>query len=609
MEAEETEKVEYPFLGKLSDLRDCIERDWKNMDVVRQRATDNWRMVAGHNFGKNGEPERVPVNHALKLFLVLSRHLVAKNPDPDTNTDLTALKATAEKLRYALRIVGEDIHVGKFMRRMAEIAAVEGTSVKYTATTLPFGAKRQKRWVGDTPHLTALSLSNWCVDGLAEDWADITYMCHWYTVPAATLLKSDDLTKEQKREISGSVDDCSRVDNEDGTERPSAISNNNETGNVQYVPHVWLCHVYHPLNDMISVHLAPTGPGTISEKPLFFGDYDGPQNGPYSVGPYTVLRYIILEGNLLGMSLLAPITDLTIAANDLLSKSLESELNRKDLVLGRYSSDEDMEKIVNAPHMGMVSIKTESGDFKQVTFGGQTETAQVLGITMANGINYMTNLEALSASGPAADTLGQEDMLRSAAAAEISDMTFATYELGDAVMQDLKYYICTDPAFSMKIGFDVFGEKFQTELTAKELEGKFADINVSVKMDSMRRRSREQRAKDMEYMATNLILPMQPIWSQQNKVFDAVGFLTKYAALRGEESELQAMFTGDDPLYDEQPRVPAEQASRFSSPPPREQIRRSVPVQTTRGANANLQALLMGGAKKMQGGQIAAVGS
>lgn len=585
-------------MGDITALQSCVEGDWLAMQVFRESRVESMELIKGFDYGRSlEEQDRTPVNTMLRLLLVLRQRLVANNPTIDVYSIYQSLRKTMSKMQKALRIVSENMRLESWMERAASEAIVSGTGVLYMGVDSPFGPRSYRPWVGDVPYLKLVTLDDFIVDMRSEDLEDITYIGHWFRIPAPLLAQSGFFRNSDELDAVKPYVRTAR--NPDGSWRGRGLSSDDTADSTEYMPHVSLFHCYLPFEGKVCIFAAPDGPGSFEGEPIITREWDG--SGRNCTGPYHILRYIEIEQNLLGLPLVSLVKDLHIAKRDLTNKILTRTLDEKDLFITEAGNEKDSDMIRDAEDMSVVSLQKLPPDPKPVHLGGVNQPSIAVNMIADEEINKMSfNLEALSGTGRSADTARQEGMISAAANVQVSDFEKKTYKFGDNLVDGISWYMMHDPNFAITVYYELDGIPYPSVLYSRELEGHYDKMNFSIRLGSLQPKTNAVLAEELKDLFMGVVVPMAPILAQTGEAPNVREFLKEYARLTGREGHLNSLIMTGVPLFTEQPemsmapmRIPGQKpatAPRTNTGP------------TGKGFRQNMMAYALGGEGASIGG-------
>lgn len=575
------------------DFAEQFANDFNRMKPYREVHDENLDHFTGPKYGnKNGTGFRVPLNYIQLAVRIYTRLITAKNPDWLVTTPHRALKPLASKLRQADRYLMQRLKFNKAVGRCVQNAMFSVGFMKVGIRQPSESMLGQIPFPGGEIFNTPFGIHDAAMDMDAECPEELSYMANRYVVPLEYAIQLPWLDGKSKRRLER-LAGRSKAEVNEG--RPAQEETDGSSTNISFMDWVALWDCWFPYQNRMKTFVEESAAETgadlfIHPTPLVDRPWRGPDRGPFKM-----LSFIDVPGRLMPVPVVSWMEDLHIAINDAYNKLTTQGLNEKTVTAFPMAAAADAVRLQSAPDGH--GIRVDNAQLiKQLKMGGVSQPlmAYVLHATQSFS-DLGGNIESLGGLAPQADTLGQDQMIRGASAAQISEMNDKTEEFTQDIMRDNNLYLMTDPLIDLPLTKRVFGIDIPTRLTSEEMDGHFLDMNFNIEPYSMQNLPPGMRVKAItDVMA--LMQPYQQLMMQRGTIPDPVEAARLVGRYLGIEDELSDIFTSLEPMTDQEPTGPLPE--KFGGKPAettRNYVRTSRTSATTRGKRSAMMSTMLGG--------------
>jgi hypothetical protein len=544
-----------------------------------------WRTDAGR--------KPVPANMLALTVRTYLRNLAARSPAAQVRAHRRELRPKAKSFEVALTQLLREIDAESAIRRCVfdAIFSVGVAKVGITEST----RAESEGWLHDSgqPFLDSIDLDDLLIDMDAPRWEAMRYVGNRYRLPVDVARASRLFRKGDP------VPDWISDRNEQGDSRVSAVST--ESGSFDErkpEPTVELWDIWVPRRKAVLTFRAGAN-GDIDGDPVRTVDWDGPEEGPY-----VDLTFGEMAGSPMPVPPISEILDSCDLLNRLWRKMGRQADRQKTITLVAAGADEDGNRIVQTDDGDTVRVDRPEAT-REARFGGVD--AQTLGfaVQVRDLVSYLAgNLDAMAGLGSSAETLGQEEIIKSSSSQKIQDMQASTYRFAKRILKSLAAWCWYDPRREWTVSKPLGNSGITVESRfspADREESEFVEIELDVRPTSMQDASNDQRLRALTTTFRDFVMPMQPALQAQGLDVDLTGFLKNVADLTNVPEIAEMVVPSGSP-----PQDPDSMASEASGRPSgegpgkpsvtrREYVRRSVPSGGTRSARDQVMATAMMG--------------
>ena len=571
-------------LSDRTRLTTSIQYSRQRLSAARESKLDTVKQFVGAHYSTDGAKDKVPVNFLELAVQIYKRHLSASIPTVIVTTPYGALRGVAEVFQLALTHLMKEIAFGETMDAVVMDALFNVGMVKCGVT----GADDVE--IGGFLHETGqpfadpVDLDDWVHDMTVKRWEQIGYCGDRYRMDFEGLMDSKDY------DTSGSpiAATGARPMNEDGTDRVESMGQGPQASENEYRKTVEAWDIWVPDSELIFTMIADEdGQPNPARNPLRIVEWEGPE-----IGPYHRLAYGRVPSNTMPLPPTAIIKDLHDLANRLFRKVGRQAERQKTIAGTRGGADEDGNRILDANDGTMIRLD-DPNSTKEYKFGGAEPTTLALLAQLREWIVWFGgNLDALGGLSAQAETLGQEQILRSGATQRILDMHDRTVEFSNGIVESLGDYLWYDPLVDMPLVRHLQGTKVDIPVRFNDdiREGDLIDFNLSVQEFSMQNRSPAERLQTIGQVLERWIIPLGPQMEAQGLVPDFTRMMEIVARYSG-TPELEEILT-----FSDKPMLNPSGGDRGRQSPvtTRNTVRRNVSGMTRSGQDNVMGRLLQG---------------
>lgn len=557
-------------------LREAVRIAQHRLSPFRESRLDFIREYAGHHYGNDPTPEKVPTNFIELAVNIYTRALAAHAPQVLASTPVLQHKPLARKLELATNKVMEDIC---FESELIDTVM----DALFCVGVLKVGLRDDGQ--DGQPYAQHVDFDDLIIDMGARRWDEVSFIGNRYRLPLEDVLANEAFDADV-REALDRMDDPREMYNEVGDEMAQSIAMGEPQEGEEYEKHIDLIDLYLPREQLLVTYA-----DEYENKPLAARPWRGSPRGPYHW-----LSFFRVPANIMPLAPVSVWYDLHLLANHLFRKIGRQAERQKTLGVAQQGSEVDGRRIRDAADGELVMVDNV-GSVGQMSFGGVDNGTLAAFLQTKDQFNWFAgNLETMGGLGPQADTLGQEELLHSSASARLTDMQETVISFTKKAVQDLAGYVWNHPTRSYDVQYQHRHYTIPMSLTPGERQRvPLSAINVKIEPYSMQHRPPQARVRTLTQVFTQLVLPMLPMLEKQGIVPDLEGFLrTIGRLLHLDELEEVLMFTGDAPGMAEgggEDRNRPRQAPNTT----RTNVRVNRPGATRSGKDQVLSQILSGG--------------
>lgn len=441
---------------------------------------------------RGGDAKASPINLIYQAATTLIPNLVFNDPRAKIDTDLLAYRDYAELLGLAVDHTARKIKLRETLRAAIMDAifmagfiktglAVGDDVLQFDGSTVPIGR----------PYAERVDPDDMILDPMARTWDEQAFIGNRYRVDADHVAELGVLDPDELMKLASRYDDRSKL----GAEKLSGDKSSEYTDIARYVD---LVDIYLPHEGLVCT--IPFDGGGSSTKFLAQAPYAGPETGPYHM-----LGFTPVSDNLLPVAPVSIWYDLHVLGNRIARKlARQAEANKRVLA---YQGDaiDDAQRIAEAEDGE--AIKVEDVDkVKEVNYGGATDDSYKWMSWVKGAFSEQAgSIELLQGVNTNAPTATQAEMLNANASVRLGDMQSEVYFFTGAVMDDIKFWIHTDPLLELPLARRVNGQEQQAVVSPDVRVGEWADFHLKTKPYSMTRADPQTTTRRRLEFATNVI--------------------------------------------------------------------------------------------------------
>ncbi len=462
--------------------------------------------VVGRHYSGGGSQDRVPVNFLELIVNIYSRQLMAHRPAALITTRQPELRGFASVFEAAVNDAITEAKLEDTLRIAVINAMFCMAPVKVGIASDPAGEHDAGRLYAD-----CISLDDWVHDMTARSRMGWQFCGNRYSMRLDVAKENQDFDATARAKLTATSEGDQIQDM--GEKRSSAIGRGRQSfhGESAFRERVELWDIWLP-DDRLLVTLADN-----VDRPLRIVEDDGPANGPYHV-----LGYSDVPDSQMPLAPVAILRDLHDLANTLFRK-IGRQAERQKTVLGIMDGgDADGERIVNA-NDGEVIKMLNPQNAKEYKFGGADPVTLALLLQVKDLASYFAgNLDALGGLSPQSRTLGQDELLASAASQRIADMQDRTLAFTTGIIRDFAWWEWTNPARERTVEQRIEGTDLVTtfQWTPETRRGDFLNYNFSVEPFSMAHSTPSMKLQGLVQYLQNIVFPALPLLEAQGKTLN-----------------------------------------------------------------------------------------
>jgi hypothetical protein len=570
-------KVDYDRLAK------AIENSRRRMLAFREKYAERVRQMVGWNYSDAGAALPQPINYMELGCGIYTRAIAARNPasfvkprrDPKLKPQAQILKAELDSTvnRMAMNITNQRWVKSALLSSMAVAKVGLGE-----AATVEIGGRKVR---AGRPFFDTVSLDNFVIDMGETRFDRATYMGDMYRLPLQVVTDSGIY-----KNVDGISPQIFKRQNETGEDKVQSIGSGQErTEDETYFDYANLLDVWLPLEGKVCTFLMDDNWCIINpSKPIRHVEWTGPQDGPYHM-----LSFGEVPDNIMSLPPLALLQDLNQAANTLYRKMLAQAERQKTMLGAPKSNVADLNRVMKGRD-GEAFAMDNPNAIKDVAVPGVDRGNIGFSVLLKDDINrFGGNLDQLGGLGTQAGTLGQEELLNSAASQRIQDMQSAMQGAVKKVLKSIAHYLHHDPLKNDTVFIRIPNTNIEItrQITPDDQAGDPSDFDFDIIPYSMQDRTPQQTIQAL-MQALNAIAPVSqmPGWN----VPKIVELWAEYANM----PELRDIYAVQSPEAMADGGGRSHEASPMAQNTTRRYIREGRSAANNQGRGANMAMAMMG---------------
>lgn len=514
----------------LSRLQEAIKKaETRDLSWARQRRKEGIDYFAGPYYGDRDVRPVEAYNYIRMGVEIYRRNLTRGVPQVYVTTLHDELKPTAAKLQGAVNQYAKKLRLHEVLRAtvtdamfMLGIVRV-GINPDYDLA----GKGLEPIQVGE-PYVERISFDNFVFDTRAASWDRVAFMGDAMWLRRSQVAATKGYNKKAVEELSqiGAPDQT-------GSGDPSVSSLSREmqeplddSGD----PFIKIWNVFMPR--------ANGGKGRIlifadrARCPLREMEWEGPASGPYCI-----LSLGAIPDNLLPSAIVPSWFDLQSVIAQLSSKVFDGAVNQKTIFAVQAGNEKEAETIRNVADRSLVSLQNPTM-VQPISFpGADPGTERALANVLVQADIQMGNLSTLGGLSAAADTLGQEQMLKSSANQAIQEIQQLTTEWIRDIMQAIAFHLFYNPMTDVPFMRTIHGLELTTldRFEGGKAKGDFLDFNFDVEASALGLRSPASDLANLRMFLAQDLPMLMPLLEQQGATINVRALIGKIADLSGLE--------------------------------------------------------------------------
>jgi len=572
---------------QISALNSDIEQSQKAKKPFDEQYVALVRKIVGKHYGTEGSSDNRPINMIETGVNTYQRLIASNNTQVMVDSMEEQLLPGAADLQEAMN--GElhrinvdeafnDVSLGALLRfGLMEVGIT-------TDDTPPDG----KGNLHDPGHVFAddVPLPEAVLDMKAKKWEQMRYIGHDYPVPLDWAKSNRNFRPEGRAKITAPQREPGQQDTD-----LNQLSSADGLATTEFEDVVNLRQIYLPRHQLVL---------TLYQNTLLnVVEWEGPEHGPYHG-----LGFGKVKGNIIPSGIIPSWHDLDDIANRTFCK-LADQIERQKTVTGVESADkEDGERLLRANDGDMVKIDNAKG-IVQINSGGANEQSLAAVMWIKQLWDFFAgNVTSLAGLGAMSRTVGQDQLAAGAANARIDDMRDRMMKFKQGVLEDIAFWMWTDPVRSYPIYKSVgqTGYGIASVWSPESRMGNFRDYKIRVNQFTERNSSPEEKAAELLKFVVEILPALMPAMQAQGIAIDAEFIIKELARCTNNPSLGRAvLYLNGEQLTrsgQSQAGMPANTTRTY------ERTSRPQPSQIGR-ENAMIQQMFNGGANADQLGQVA----
>lgn len=500
----------------LNQLYAAMKTSWSSLRPWRENRQQVIKNYVGSEWGAGPEgSKRVLVN---LLYLTAQTYMVAlasNRPRILITAEDLQLQPFSKRFQIAMNNLIKEIHLDKtlqdivldafFSIGIAKVYRASGNPMEIPNPAMPeepgFNAgpdqweqyRQIQQLIPGTvqvdpgrPMVERISLDDFGFDTQAERMHRARFQWHEYRVPKSVVEQDQRLDRKRVKEI-GVSSKWSRHTfdhfHESRTEDLTSQHVGHDMDDAE--PMVKLMDLYLPFEKKWAIMSADNG----KLVPLFVTDWDGHENGPFSI-----LGFDWTPDNPMPIGPAANLRQLHLLANALFRKHARQAERQKDVTA--YMGDEsDARQVKNAQDGGMVRMKNPDL-IQQLKYGGVDQITLAFSQIVDGVFSRMAgNLDAKAGLGPQSGTARQDELIHGSVSRSEAKMQQGTLEFVTDISERLGHMLWGDRALSLQGSIQEPGMLYPVDAswTPLDREGDLIQYGLTIEPYSMSFRSPQER--------------------------------------------------------------------------------------------------------------------
>lgn len=437
-----------------------------------------------------------PINMIYQAATTLVPNLVFRNPKCQIGTKYLSFRQYANLGAEATNHLVDEIRLRDTLRKVITDAIFmagfmkEGLGV--SGQTLDLDGFLHD--VGQ-PYADRVDPDDMVLDPIAREWEEQRFMGNRFTIELSALQESGLYSQEALEQLT------SRYEQWYLQNSAEALSGNRqqiESG--QLIKSVDLVELYIPSEGVIvTLPWLPTN--EVATDFLRIVDYAGPERGPYHM-----LGFAFVPDNILPVAPAYVWYDLHTLTNRIARKASRQAERQKSILAYESSAWQDAQEVADADDGETVRVDNVQA-IKEVAYGGTAEDCyRYIDWAKAQFSEMAMNIDMLSGTSTGEPTATQAQMVQANTDVRLADMREIVYRFTQDAMEQLFFFLHTDPLIEMPMVKRVKGgEEEQIVYSPEMREGDFIDYFLKVKPMSMARPDPNANTRRLIEFCSNVI--------------------------------------------------------------------------------------------------------
>jgi hypothetical protein len=497
----------------LTKLMDARRWSTARMEPFRRKNYVGIRELVGYNYSEDGTGDRVPVNLLELAINIYMRQLSAGTPTPSITSPRRELMPIAADFELAMMQATNDYPIKDTIQECV-------LNALFTVGIVKCGEDR------DGFFCIPVNLDDWVVDMSARRWEDRVFCGNKYRRFAEEVEQDKSLVKDARQHVIMAGDSSNTNEttgDEDSVASLSGVDNAlSETGEPRKRVTLWDLY-------LVQERKVITVSEDWSTGPLKVVDWD-----MWEEGPFFQLGYGKVPNNIIPLAPRTIMMDLHLLINALFRKMGRQAERQKTTTGYRGQAADDAKRIVDASDGEAILMDNPEG-VRQFVNPGVDPTTLAFSIQIKDLFTYLNgNLDALGGLSPQSGTLGQDELLRSAANQRIADMQERTVDFASKILNAMAYKEWHDPATDREVFKRIPGtdQGIVVNFDAKRRKGaEFSDFTVKAIPQSLTHTTPATKLQAIGNVFDRFIAPYIPMYEQNGLTIDFMGLIDVIARL------------------------------------------------------------------------------
>lgn len=516
-----------PYNEKDRDrLSRAVEASYRALEPYRKLVHGLVEEYAGSGYGKGARTQQeIYLNLMHQTVDAYTMALVANRPKVVVKTDIPSQNFFAKKLEKATNNLVKEIGLEYTLRAWVLDSFFCLGIIKIHMANSGLVQIEPDVWMDPgKPFASNVSLDNWVHDVSATKFEEVKFAGDMYRIPFSDLVDNPDIyDAEIVAELQPSTKSAA------SSERLESISRGQEVDNDEYEPMIDLADIYIPRDNMVyTFPLKNADTFSIAGPPVAKMPWNGPE-----FGPYKLLGFNDVPENIMPTSPASHLAAMSRLVNNIMRKQARRARTAKRIHMYTATAAPDAKRLQKSPDDDFVQVNNVK-ELGTMEIGGIDPTAQAFLIGTIEAYDRMAgNLTAMLGLGSQAETLGQEQLIHSAASKKEAQMQFRVLDGANRVVRDLAWMLWNDAVKTMPAQLPIEGasEEYAVDATwtPEDREGDFLDYNFDIDVHSMPYQSPQQRVQALTTLLTQIYAPLMPMLQQQGGMVDLQALTETYA--------------------------------------------------------------------------------
>ena len=525
--------------GRLSR---AVTSSYRSLRPFRELLRELVKEYAGPGYGRRDVRPEQYLNLLNQAVDAYTMPLAANTPKIMVTQRYPELGGFAFHYQTAVNNLLEEIRFGDTLRAWLLDAFFGLGVVKIHLADSGLVEIEQDVWMDPgIPYVSNVSLEDFVYDTTAKKVGHAKFFGDLYRVPY------EDFQQMYPAELTKDISPTSKnfVDGE----RLEQFSRGQEVDEDEFEPMVDLCDIYIPRDRTVyTFHVKQRHDFAIFGPPLDAQEWVGTE-----FGPYRLFGFIDVPENIMPASFADQLSPLSRLTNNLMRKQARQAKRQKSLTTYTPQGTQDAKRIQRANDGDLVQVQDPESVRPYKTDGVDPSNNAF----MLNGLELFDrmagNLTAMLGLGSQAGTVGQEQLIHSAASRKETQMQTRWVDAIRTVIQDLALLLWQDGFKTIPAQYTIPGTNYTVDMTWQpgDREGQFPDYGFDVDVYSLSYQTPSQRLQGLTQVVTQIFAPLMPFLQQQGGTIDMQALAQIFAGMMSE------------------PRI--QDVVKFAAPPPQQQ--------------------------------------